>query len=107
MLATKRNNQFLIGLLLARLVEDTHVRLATIESLGGLAQTAGQTVVDEGDLEDTLECVQDGHLAAFSALAGHFDFVAFFFARLDGDFGGLFYIRLGEMSVVGLMEEKR
>jgi len=62
-LAAKSNHELLVCLLLAVLVEDTHVCLATVESLGGFAQTAGKSVVDEGELENTLEGVDDGHLA--------------------------------------------
>jgi len=62
-LAAKGNHELLVRLLLAVLVEDTHVCLATVESLGGFAQTAGKSVVDEGELENTLEGVDDGHLA--------------------------------------------
>jgi hypothetical protein len=39
------------------------VCLATVEGLGGLAQTAGESVVDESELEDALESLEDGHLA--------------------------------------------
>lgn len=87
MLRAKRNNKLLVGLLLARLIENAHVRLATVQGLGRLAQTAGKTIVDQGDLEDTLQGLEDGHLA----LGG-------VGADLDiGDFGdvlGLFSVRL-------------
>lgn len=49
----QRDDQLLVRLLLARLVEHAHVRLASVERLGRLAQTAGETVVDQGDAEDT------------------------------------------------------
>ena len=62
-LRAERNDELLVGLLLARLVQDAHVSLATVEGLGGLAQTAGKSVVDEGELKDTLERLEDAHLA--------------------------------------------
>jgi hypothetical protein len=52
-LGAQRNNELLVGFFFAGFVEDAHVRLTTIESLGGFAQAAGKTIVDEGDLEDT------------------------------------------------------
>lgn len=49
----QRNDELLVGFFLAGLVENAHMCLATIESFGGFAQTAGKTVVDEGNAEDT------------------------------------------------------
>jgi hypothetical protein len=73
-LAAKRHNQLLVRLLLARLVEHTHVRLATIERLAGLTQTARETVVDESELEYTLERLEDAHLAlAGGGIGGDLD----------------------------------
>lgn len=43
------NDELLVGFLFAGLVQDAHVCLATIEGLGGFAQTTGETVVDEGN----------------------------------------------------------
>ena len=62
-LAAESDDQLLVGLLLASLVEDAHVSLATVKGLGGLTETAGKTVVDESELEDTLEGLEDRHLA--------------------------------------------
>lgn len=92
-LVAKSNDQLLVSLLLAGLVEDTHVCLATVEGLGGLAQTAGETIVHEGELQDSLEGVQNGHLALGGGIGRHLD--------LLGDFGGvvLFYVRLLRSSV--------
>jgi hypothetical protein len=64
------------------------VCLAAVEGLGSLTETAGKTVVDEGELEDTLQGLENGHLA----LGG-------IGADLDiGDLGdgglGLFSVRL-------------
>jgi hypothetical protein len=89
-LAAKGNDELLVGLLLASLVEDAHVCLATIESLGSLTETAGESVVDQRDLEDTLEGIEDGHGTGLSGLIGaNFDLLG------GGDgAGGLFYIRL-------------
>jgi len=62
-LAAKRDNELLVCLLLASLVEHAHVRLATIERLARLAQTTRKTVVDERKLEHTLESLEHAHLA--------------------------------------------
>jgi hypothetical protein len=62
-LGAQGNNQLLVGLLLAGLVEDTHVCLASIKSLGGLTETSGKAVVHKGELQNTLEGIQNGHLA--------------------------------------------
>jgi hypothetical protein len=62
-LRAERNNELLVGFLLASLVEDAHVSLAAVEGLGGLAETAGKTVVDERELQHALESLKDGHLA--------------------------------------------
>ena len=90
-LAAKSDDQLLVSLLLARLVEDAHVRLATVESLGCFAEAAGEAVVDQGELEDTLESVKNGHLA-LGSLGRNLD--------LRGDLGSvvLFYVRLGQAN---------
>lgn len=62
-LRAEGNDKLLVGLLLASLVQDAHVRLAAVEGLGSLTETAGKTVVDESELEDTLEGLEDRHLA--------------------------------------------
>jgi len=58
-LAAKGNDQLLVGLLLAVLVEHTHVSLTSVESLAGFTETTGEAVVDQGEFEDTLESVDD------------------------------------------------
>jgi hypothetical protein len=92
-LAAKRNNQLLVRLLLARLVEDAHVCLATVEGLGGLAQTAGESVVDQGELEHALERLKDGHLALGAGGIGR-----------DLDLGGRADLGLGIVFSVRLWE---
>jgi hypothetical protein len=62
-LRAKCHNQLLVCLLFASLVEDAHVCLATIEGLAGFAESTGETVVDESNFEDTLQGIEDGHLA--------------------------------------------
>ena len=74
MLGAQSDNELLVGLLLAALVEDTHVGLAAVEGLGSLTQTTGKTVVDQGDAEDTLQSVEDGHLAGAS-VGGNLDLI--------------------------------
>lgn len=56
-LVAKSDDQLLVGLLLAVLVQDTHVSLATVEGLGSLTETAGKTIVHKGELQNTLESV--------------------------------------------------
>lgn len=73
-LGAQGDNKLLVGLLLATLVEDTHVSLTAVESLGSLTQTTGKTVVDQGDAEDTLQSVEDGHLAGAS-IRGNLDLI--------------------------------
>jgi hypothetical protein len=87
-LRAESNNELLVSLLLAALVQDTHVGLAAVESLGGLTETTGETVVDEGDAQNTLEGVQDGHLAA-AGIGRNLNLVG----RGDGGCG-LFSVRL-------------
>lgn len=88
-LAAESDDELLVGLLLASLVEDAHVGLATVEGLGGLTETAGKTVVDEGDLEHALESVEDRH-AATGVVSRHLDLVS----GLDLLLGNLFSVRL-------------
>lgn len=74
MLGAESNNELLVGLLLARLVEDAHVSLAAVEGLGGLAQTTGESVVDERELQHALESLKDGHLpGAGGGIGADFD----------------------------------
>lgn len=88
-LAAESDDELLVGLLLASLVEDAHVGLAAVEGLGGLTETAGEAVVDEGDLEDALERVEDGHAAA-GVVRRDLDLLG----RLDLLLGNLFSVRL-------------
>jgi hypothetical protein len=88
-LAAESDDKLLVSLLLASLVEDAHVCLATVKSLGGLTETAGKTIVDEGDLEHALERVEDRHAAA-GVVGRHLDLLG----RLDLLLGNLFSVRL-------------
>jgi hypothetical protein len=88
-LAAKSDDKLLVGLLLACLVEHAHVGLATVKGLGGFTETAGKTVVDEGDLEHALERVEDRHAAA-GVVGRHLDLLG----RLDLLLGNLFSVRL-------------
>lgn len=74
MLGAERNNKLLVCLFLARLVQHAHVRLATVEGLGSLTETAGKAVVDESELEDALERLEDRHLAlSGGGIGGYLD----------------------------------
>jgi hypothetical protein len=89
-LRAQGDDQLLVGLLLATLVEDTHVGLTAVEGLGSLTQTTGKTVVDQGDAQDTLQSVEDGHLARAS-IGGNLDLIG----GGNGGVGlGLFSVRL-------------
>lgn len=95
MLLAQSDNQLLVGLLLAVLVKDAHVSLAPVEGLGRFTEAAGETVVHEGELQDTLEGIQNGHLA-LGSLGGDFD--------LLGGIGGvvLFYVRLERTGMLAM-----
>ena len=73
MLSAKCDNELLVGFLLAGLVEDTHVCLAAVEGFAGLTESAGETIVDEGDFEDTLQGIENGHGARLSGVCCHLD----------------------------------
>lgn len=85
-LVAEGDNKLLVGLLLAVLVQDTHVSLSSVEGLGSLSEAAGETVVHESELQDALESVENGHLA-LGGIAGNLNNI--------GDLGGVvFYVRL-------------
>jgi hypothetical protein len=90
-LGAESDNKLLVCLLLASLVQDAHMGLASVESLGRLTETTGETVVHESELEDTLEGIENGHLALWR-IAGDLDLIS----NLDG-WVFRFYVRL-EMS---------
>ena len=60
MLPAQRLDELLVRFLLARLVENAHVRLSPVERLGGFAEAAGETVVNEGELQGAFEGFVDG-----------------------------------------------
>lgn len=62
MLPTQRHNKLLIRVLLARLVQHAHMRLTPIQRFARLAQPARQAVVDQRQLQYTLERFQRRHL---------------------------------------------
>lgn len=79
--------------------EDTEVGLALVEGLGALAETTGKTVVDQGDLENALERIVDGHLAA-AGLGGDLDILGLG----DGGVGnGLFSVRLCKNQLLDIV----
>ena len=91
-LGAQSNDELLVCLLLASLVENAHVRLTTVKGLGGLAQTTGKSVVDEGELQDTLESLEDAHLALTAGSIGR-----------DLDLGGRADLGLGIVFSVRLL----
>jgi hypothetical protein len=92
-LGAQGNDELLVRLLLARLVEDAHVGLATVEGLRGLAQTAGESVVDESELKHTLEGLEHAHLALTGGCIGR-----------DLDLGGRADLGLGIVFSVRLLK---
>lgn len=90
-LGAQSNDELLVCLLLASLVENAHVRLTTVKGLGGLAQTTGKSVVDERELQDTLESLEDAHLALTAGSIGR-----------DLDLGGRADLGLGIVFSVRL-----
>ena len=88
-LSAEGDHELLVGLLFACLVQHAHVGLATVEGLAGFAETTGETVVDQGDLQDTLEGVKDGHAAGVAGLGRDLDLIGG-----DDFLGGLFSVRL-------------
>lgn len=72
-LGAESDNELLVCLLLASLVEHAHVCLATIEGLGSLTETAGETIVDQGKLEDALEGLEDRHLSLGASIGADLD----------------------------------
>lgn len=97
-LAAQRHDQLLVRLLLACLVQHAHVGLAAIESLAGFAKAACETIVDEGDLQDTLQGIEDGHAAALAcAVGGYLDLIRGLDLLLGN--GGFFSVRLRTLLV--------
>jgi hypothetical protein len=91
-LVAESDDELLVSLLLAVLVQNTHVGLSSVEGLGGFAETTGETVVHEGELKGTLEGVENGHLT-LGSIAGDLNLLS--------DLGGvvLFYVRLRTASL--------
>ena len=104
MLGAQGNDELLVCLLLAGLVENAHVRLTTVEGLGGLAQTTGKSVVDEGELENTLESLKDAHLALTAGSIGRDLDLG---GRADLGLGIVFSVRLVASSVMFLRCRRR
>lgn len=73
-LGAESDNELLVSLLLAALVEDTHVGLAAVEGLGSLTETAGKTVVNERVAENTLQGILNGHLT-LGGIGGDLDLI--------------------------------
>ena len=93
MLRAQRDDELLICFLLARLVQHAHVRLPSVQRLGRLPEPAREAVVHERKLENTLQRVQDGHLALGGRIGRNLDLLG----NLGS--GGLFYVRLKGKSV--------
>jgi len=73
------------------------MRLSPVERLASLAETTCETVVDECELQDSLESLENAHLAlAGRCIGADFDFARFFGLLLALGGGGnfLFSVRL-------------
>ena len=103
MFRAQGHDELLVGLLLTVFVEHAHVGLPPVERLTSLAQAAGQAVVDQRQLEHTLESLDDAHLALRGGGVGSdLDLVGGGHGR-----GGLFSVRLSGRSVLGTLDERR
>lgn len=102
MLAAQRHDEFLVRLLLARLVQHAHVGLAAVERLAGFAEAARQAVVDQGDFQHAFQGVEHRHAAGLAAaVGGDFDFVG------GRDvLWGLFSVRLLKGGLVWVFGER-
>jgi hypothetical protein len=87
-LGAQGDDELLVGFFLAGLVEDAHVCLAAVEGLRRLTETAGETIVHQSQLQNTLEGVQNGHLTLGGGISrnlnllGDLDVVVIFYVRL-------------------------
>jgi hypothetical protein len=102
-LGAQGNDKLLVRLLLARLVEDAHVSLTTVKGLGGLAQTAGESVVDESELENALERLEHAHLALTAGCIGRDLDLG---GRADLGLGVVFSVRLSNFMLVMIFFER-
>jgi hypothetical protein len=73
-LRAQSDHELLVRLLLACLVQHAHMRLSPVERLAGFPQAACETIVDQGELENSLEGVENGHLALARGVGRHLDF---------------------------------
>ncbi len=55
MFGAERDDEFFVCFFLTSFVQNAHMCLATIESFGGFAKAASETIVDEGKFEDAWE----------------------------------------------------
>ncbi len=94
-LRAERNHELLVRLLFACLVQDAHVCLAAVESLGGFAETTCETIVDESEFEDTFQSLEHAHLALASRCIGRYLDLG---GRADLGFAIVFSVRLLQES---------
>ena len=52
-LRAQGDDELFVGFFFAGFVQHAHVCLAAVEGFGGFAEAAGETVVDEGDFQDS------------------------------------------------------
>ena len=86
-LGAESDDELLIGLLLAVLVQDAHVSLTPVEGLGSLAETPGEAVVYQSQLQNALQGILHGHLTLGGIgrdldLLGGIGSVVLFYVRL-------------------------
>lgn len=68
-------DKLLVGVLVAVLVQDAHMGLATVESLRSFAESTGQPIVNEGVAENSLESILHGHLALGGRVRRYLNFL--------------------------------
>jgi hypothetical protein len=88
-LRAQRNHQLLVCFFFASFVQNAHVSLTSVQSLGCFSETACETVVHECELQDTLEGIEDRHLTLGCGITGNFDLIG-----LNNGGGRLFCVRL-------------
>jgi hypothetical protein len=86
-LGAESDDELLVCLLLAGLVQDAHVGGLSVQVLGCLAETTGKTIVDESNLQNSLKSLEDGELSLSCGVSRDLDLIGL-------DNGGFFYVRL-------------
>ena len=108
MLGAQRHHKLLVRLLLTTFVKYTHMSLASIKCLAGLAQPARQPVVDQCQFQHTFERLEHAHLRRAAGPAGrNFDFGSVAYAIGIRNWGsGLFSVRLFDGPLASILPRR-